>query len=67
MGLRATDRVAISRMARRRSLAGFDLADETRMKVERANQRMFITLVLIDRARRHLAACRRQGLGVDPS
>ena len=55
MNLRATDRAAILSSARSKSLGGLRLADEARMHVERTNQRMFITLVLIDRARRQLA------------
>ena len=66
MNPRATERAAISRMARRSSLAASELADEARTRIERAKRCMFITLVLIDRARRHVAACRRRDLGVYP-
>ena len=55
MDLRATDRAAMLSVARSKSIGGLDLADQTRIKVERANQQMFITLVLIDNARRRLA------------
>jgi hypothetical protein len=55
MILPATDQVALLSAARRKCLGGLDRADQTRAKVERTNRRMFITLVLIDRARRRLA------------
>lgn len=55
MNLRATDRAALLSIATSKSLDGLGLADQTRMKVERTNQRMFITLVLIHNARRRLA------------
>jgi hypothetical protein len=56
MNLRAPDLAETLSAARSRSLGGLDLAHQTRTKVERTNQRMFITLVLIDRARRRMAA-----------
>jgi len=55
MNLPATDQVALLSAARRKCLGGLDRADQTRTKIERTNQRMFITLVLIDRARRCMA------------
>lgn len=61
MNLRAMDGAATLSTARSKFLGGLERADETRAKVERSNQRMFITLVLIDNARRRLA--RRPGRG----
>ena len=55
MNLRATDRAAILSMARSKFLDGLDRADRARSKVERANQQIFISLVLIDNARRRIA------------
>jgi len=42
-------------MARSKFLDGLDRADRARSKVERANQQIFISLVLIDNARRRIA------------
>lgn len=54
MSLPVTARAAIVGAARRSFVEGIELAAQTRARVARTNQRMFLTLVLIDNAKRQI-------------